>query len=164
MTQCPCGSAREYDACCGPFIEGRDFPPTAETLMRARYSAHTKGIYDYLQASTHPAARDEVDWSELEKWSSSVNWEGLDIVSTDEGGENDVKGVVSFVARFNYEGMEQEHREHSFFQRDEAGHWVYVDGEMDKPEPFRRETPKTGRNEPCPCGSGKKYKKCCGAN
>jgi hypothetical protein len=30
------------------------------------------------------------------------------------------------------------------------------------PEPVRRETPKTGRNAPCPCGSGKKYKKCCG--
>ena len=27
---------------------------------------------------------------------------------------------------------------------------------------FRRETPKVGRNEPCPCGSGKKYKNCCG--
>ncbi|MHC4954620.1 MAG: preprotein translocase subunit SecA [Planctomycetota bacterium] len=29
-------------------------------------------------------------------------------------------------------------------------------------EPIRRETPKVGRNDPCPCGSGKKYKKCCG--
>ena len=29
-------------------------------------------------------------------------------------------------------------------------------------EPYRREEPKIGRNDPCPCGSGKKYKKCCG--
>lgn len=28
---------------------------------------------------------------------------------------------------------------------------------------FQREQPKTGRNDPCPCGSGKKFKKCCGA-
>jgi preprotein translocase subunit SecA len=28
--------------------------------------------------------------------------------------------------------------------------------------PFKREEPKVGRNDPCPCGSGKKYKKCCG--
>jgi uncharacterized protein YchJ len=28
----------------------------------------------------------------------------------------------------------------------------------------KREEPKVGRNDPCPCGSGKKYKKCCGAN
>lgn len=32
------------------------------------------------------------------------------------------------------------------------------------PEPFRREAPKVGRNDPCPCGSGIKYKKCHGAN
>ena len=31
-----------------------------------------------------------------------------------------------------------------------------------KVETFRREEPKVGRNDPCPCGSGKKYKKCCG--
>ncbi len=39
-----------------------------------------------------------------------------------------------------------------------------VDGyeELDVPETFRRETPKVGRNDPCPCGSGKKFKKCCG--
>jgi tetratricopeptide (TPR) repeat protein len=29
--------------------------------------------------------------------------------------------------------------------------------------PLRRDQPKVGRNDPCPCGSGKKYKKCCGA-
>ena len=30
-----------------------------------------------------------------------------------------------------------------------------------KPDTFRRDTPKIGRNEPCPCGSGRKFKKCC---
>ncbi len=35
-------------------------------------------------------------------------------------------------------------------------------GEAERPQPFRREGPKVGRNEPCPCGSGKKYKQCCG--
>ncbi len=33
---------------------------------------------------------------------------------------------------------------------------------QEAPEPIRRDTPKVGRNDPCPCGSGKKYKKCCG--
>jgi uncharacterized protein len=31
-------------------------------------------------------------------------------------------------------------------------------------QPYRRQTAKVGRNDPCPCGSGKKYKKCCGAD
>jgi len=29
-------------------------------------------------------------------------------------------------------------------------------------DPIRNNTPKVGRNDPCPCNSGKKYKKCCG--
>jgi len=36
--------------------------------------------------------------------------------------------------------------------------------EAPKPEPVKRDEPKVGRNDPCPCGSGKKYKKCCGAS
>ncbi len=36
------------------------------------------------------------------------------------------------------------------------------DEEAPKPKPVRRKNKKIGRNEPCPCGSGKKYKKCCG--
>ena len=162
MTMCPCGSRHEFDACCGPYIAGEAFPPTAEALMRSRYSAHCNGMFDYLHSSTHPKARNEVDWDELKKWSESVTWEGLEIVDTDQGGEGDQQGVVTFAASFSCEGTSQEHREHSFFQRDENGHWLYVDGEMEKPEPVRRESPKIGRNEPCPCGSGKKYKKCCG--
>ena len=42
------------------------------------------------------------------------------------------------------------------------GRWVYTGFEQPKGQPVRRETPKIGRNDPCPCGSGKKYKKCCG--
>jgi uncharacterized protein YecA (UPF0149 family) len=37
-----------------------------------------------------------------------------------------------------------------------------ADGQPQKVETFRREMPKVGRNDACPCGSGKKYKKCCG--
>ncbi|MDZ7637918.1 MAG: SEC-C metal-binding domain-containing protein [Bryobacterales bacterium] len=36
-------------------------------------------------------------------------------------------------------------------------------GEGDAPKSVKRAEPKVGRNDPCPCGSGKKYKKCCGA-
>ncbi|MDR2247188.1 MAG: DnaJ domain-containing protein [Treponema sp.] len=39
----------------------------------------------------------------------------------------------------------------------------WIDDDDEKPEPVRRADPKIGRNDPCPCGSGKKYKRCCGA-
>ena len=37
-----------------------------------------------------------------------------------------------------------------------------IPAESEKQVPIRKDGPKVGRNDPCPCGSGKKYKKCCG--
>ena len=52
------------------------------------------------------------------------------------------------------------------FRKDRAMDRAHADSDYDTnpgtPSQFKRTTPKTGRNEPCPCGSGKKYKKCCG--
>ena len=56
---------------------------------------------------------------------------------------------------------QSQHHERAEFSRID-GRWFYIDGEMIKAKPVVREAPKVGRNEPCPCGSGKKYKKCCG--
>ena len=155
MSLCPCGSGRPYEECCEPFIEGRQPAPTAEALMRSRYTAHT------LNETVHPTIRDEADHEEMKKWSEAVEWDGLEILSTKEGSEADMTGEVSFEARYSVNGMPQTLREDAFFRRDD-GRWYYVDGNVYGQEPYRRETPKIGRNEPCPCGSGKKYKKCCG--
>ena len=49
------------------------------------------------------------------------------------------------------------------FKHKEQEELQYAGGEeQPKKQPIRRKTPKIGRNDPCPCGSGKKYKKCCG--
>lgn len=42
--------------------------------------------------------------------------------------------------------------------------WIWDDEFFAEQQPFVRQNPKIGRNDPCPCGSGKKYKKCCGKN
>ena len=86
MSLCPCGSGRNLDECCGPIMAGALKAPTAEALMRARYSAHVTGDYDFLDASVHPDIRDEADHEEMKKWSQSVTWDGLEIVSTVDGG------------------------------------------------------------------------------
>jgi len=41
---------------------------------------------------------------------------------------------------------------------------VFESDKEEKKKPVKRNMPKVGRNDLCPCGSGKKYKKCCGAN
>ena len=161
MNQCPCGSGNELESCCGPYIEGQKPAPTAEALMRSRYTGHVLGKYEYLNETVHPDMRDESDHEDMRKWSEAVEWLGLDVLATADGGEADDKGTVSFIARYAVQGMPQQLHEDAFFSR-ENGTWYYVDGNVHTAEPFRREAPKVGRNDACPCGSGKKYKKCCG--
>ncbi len=161
MSLCPCGSGSLLTECCGPYLDAVASAPTAEALMRSRYTAHVLGRYDYLDETVHPDIRDEADHNEMRKWSEAVEWLGLDILSTKDGKEDQQTGEVSFTARYSVNGMPQELREDAFFRR-ENGRWFYADGVVHGSEPFRRDCPKIGRNDPCPCGSGKKYKKCCG--
>lgn len=158
MSQCPCGSGRAYADCCEPYVTGAAPAPTAEALMRSRYSAYAVGNLDHLERTQLAG-----DWdrASAETWSRNSQWLGLDVLATEAGGPDDQEGSVEFVARFAMQGVPQEHREAARFGRVD-GKWMYVEGEVSGGQPVRREAPKIGRNEPCPCGSGKKFKKCCG--
>ncbi len=160
MALCPCGSGLDFEECCHPIIAGEVKASTAEKLMRARYSAHATRNYDFVASSCHPEFREEASPEENEKWSSLMEWEKLDINEVVAGSENDETGEVDFTAHYTVRGFPQEMREHAYFRR-ENDTWYYVDGDVYGREPVRRTEPKIGRNDPCPCGSGKKYKKCC---
>ncbi|MTJ81907.1 MAG: YchJ family protein [Telmatospirillum sp.] len=159
MTDCPCGSALPLDGCCGPILAGAP-AATAEALMRSRYSAYVLCNVDHLERSLAPEARTDHDRKAAEQWSRSVEWQGLSIVGTEGGAAGDQTGMVEFIAKFRQNGADHSHHETANFRRLDDG-WVYVDGKMHN-QPVVRSTPKVGRNEPCPCGSGKKYKHCCG--
>jgi SEC-C motif-containing protein len=131
--------------------------------MRSRYTAYTMGEVDYIVETHVPDGRDSVDRDGAAKWAEESTWDGLEIVTTEAGGPDDDEGMVEFIARYSMEGAGFVHHERSTFKKID-GRWYYEDGEMVKKQPKRRETPKVGRNEPCPCGSGKKYKKCHGKN
>jgi SEC-C motif-containing protein len=77
-------------------------------------------------------------------------------------GSHPDEALVEFIASFREEGQLHRHHEVARFLRDQD-RWYYMDGAAPKPQTLRHEQPKVGRNDPCPCGSGKKYKKCCGA-
>jgi SEC-C motif-containing protein len=157
---CPCGSGKEHVECCRPYISGDKPAPTAEALMRSRYSAYVLKELDYLKQSLAPEALKDHDDASVREWADSAQWLGLEIHETWGGGEEDDAGIVEFSARYAIDGEELTHRERSQFKRI-GDHWRYLDGSMVSGPPIRKE-PKIGRNEPCPCGSGKKYKKCCG--
>jgi SEC-C motif-containing protein len=129
--------------------------------MRARYSAYAVKKIKFLKTSAGPEVQAEFDEEACTKWAEASSWNGLEIVGTDRGGENDDEGYVEFIAHYAANGNAVEHHEHSYFKK-LNGEWKFIDGEIESGVPYVREEPKIGRNDPCPCGSGKKYKKCCG--
>ncbi len=129
--------------------------------MRARYAAYAVKAFDFLKSSGGPKVQEEFDEAATKSWAEKAVWEGLEILSTEGGGEKDSEGVVEFIAHYSSEEQKVEHHERAIFQR-LGGEWKFIDGVMQGVQPYRREQPKIGRNDPCPCGSGKKYKKCCG--
>ena len=164
---CPCGSGLAYDQCCRPYIEGEKWPETAEALVRSRYTAYGSGHFDYLVETTHPDYREGITAEQLAQSAEGVHWHRLDIVGTADNvpaGENGERyDVVDFYAFYELDGVLRQIGEKSFFSRKD-GRLYYVDGAPLRGETYHRPEPKVGRNDPCPCGSGKKYKKCCGAS
>ncbi|MDD2499742.1 MAG: YchJ family protein [Geobacter sp.] len=159
MTSCPCGSTKTYSDCCEPIIKGTQPAETAEQLMRARYSAYTKTEMDFIFSSTHPDGREGYDHDGTRTWAENSEWLGLEIIGSKKGNKDDATGEVEFIARFKENGALREHHENALFKKVE-GIWHFSDGVMVKPKPIT--VTKVGRNDPCPCGSGQKYKKCCG--
>lgn len=123
MTRCPCLSGLGYDECCGPFHASTKNAPTAERLMRSRYSAYALGNPTYLMATWHPSTRPQdlvLD--------STVAWYRLDILGRTRGGMLDTSGIVEFRASYRIDGRSDSQHETSSFVR-ENGLWYYVDGE-----------------------------------
>ncbi len=161
MPACPCGSAKAYEKCCGPLISAAKNAETAEALMRSRYTAYTRTETEYLLNTIHPSQKEAYDAESIQKWSEESDWQGLEIIATEKGGPEEDTGRVEFVARYLENGQSCEHHEIADFQKQD-GRWYFYSGRAPRPTTFIRKEPKIGRNDPCPCNSGKKYKKCCG--
>ena len=106
MKNCPCGSGNSYADCCEPLIKGARKAATAEELMRSRYSAYVNTEVDYLIDTVHPKNRKEHDAEGIRDWSGKSEWNGLEILNTSEGGPEDSKGEVEFVARYTEKGQQ----------------------------------------------------------
>jgi SEC-C motif-containing protein len=127
--------------------------------MRARYSAYVFAEMDFIFASTHPEYCEGYDHAGTKEWAETAEWQGLEILGASKGGADDSVGEVEFIARFSEKGTNREHHEAGQFKRKD-GNWYFTEGKMVRPKPVV--SVKIGRNDPCSCGSGIKYKKCCG--
>ena len=122
---CPCGAGSTYAQCCEPFHDGAP-APTAEALMRSRYTAFVVGDEDYLFRTWHPSTRPEGPYCH-----SGTQWTGLTIHETVGGGEDDETGLVEFTASYRtgdgHGGVVADAlSERSRFTR-RAGRWLYLD-------------------------------------
>ncbi len=124
---CPCGSNSSYKDCCNRYIDGRAQAPTAEALMRSRYTAYTLSDVSYLSAtweSNHcpkPLTPDD-----------SQRWIGLKILNVKSGKETDSTGSVEFVAKYKIASRAFRLHEISLFTKQD-GHWLYLTGKQLSP-------------------------------
>ena len=126
--------------------------------MRSRYTAYVKRAYDHLGNSLSAVQRKDYSADDAKRWAESSEWLGLEIHPVSLGGPTDETGLVEFIARFKTQGQEHAHHEIAAFTR-ENGHWVYARPRQDAEHDRTQETPKPGRNDLRPCGSGKKIQR-----
>ncbi|WP_345917418.1 YchJ family protein [Cobetia crustatorum] len=148
---CPCqpaiSSAWRYDDCCQPIHADICCADSPERLMRARFSAFCLGLTDFLIDSwdtTSCPSRASLE-------ALGPRWLALEVIESEQCGND---GMVRFQATFFEQGNFQQLQELSRFRHD-GHHWRYIDGDA------TWLTLNVGRNDACPCQSGKKMKRCC---
>ena len=154
---CPCGQAKSLATCCLPYIRGEKQAETPVVLMRSRYTAYTLKAIDYIAATMSGRAHKRFQYNEVLAWAEAVTFIQLTIHASKA--VSDTAGEVTFTATYLLQGKSYDMTEHSLFSFDKAQQkWFYVDS-LQAGSKTRMQ--KIGRNDLCPCGSGKKYKKCC---
>jgi len=165
MKNCPCGSDKKLADCCARIHADESLAVNAEQLMRARYTAFVINNIDFVVNSYHTSCNAHLERDEIAS-AAEIDWLELQIINSSK--TIDDTAFVEFKAWYMEDGQLQLLHERSRFLKEAVGeqkYWRYIDGTF--AEQTQRSTEpvaatKTGRNDPCPCNSGKKYKKCCG--
>lgn len=150
---CYCGSQKSYAECCSRFLSGNLKPETPEQLMRSRYSAFCIKNIEYLICTHHPSKQQPNERETLTQTVHKTHWLGLKVLKTEKGRIDQGVGYVEFLAFYKNIEIGQLHEHSRFIYENQQ--WYYLDGKVLGPVKF-------GRNEPCWCGSGKKFKNCHG--
>jgi SEC-C motif-containing protein len=123
---CPCGSGKTLQLCCGQWLSGKQSAPTAEALMRSRYTAYVLKNVDYLVKTTLPASREPDLAESIRDWSGQVTWQKLHVLQVEAGGRSDTEGTVEFIAEFIGPNGTDRHHERSQFKK-VRGVWFYAE-------------------------------------
>ena len=152
QTLCYCGSPQPFDDCCSPYIKGLNLAPSAESLMRSRYSAYATGEMAYILATYASAPRSALSLHDLQ--GDDSHWCKLNLLKATEQGDSAQVEFCAYSRRGkNYFLL---HELSDFCKED--GQWRYVKGHIYADSGSYAQK----RNDPCLCNSGLKFKKCCG--
>ncbi len=124
--------------------------------MRSRFTAHVVGDEAHLHRTYQGTASQPYVAVPVE---ATIPWTRL-VVHAHETTSNPDQSFVEFSAFYLENNAELVLQEKAEFRRT-AGEWIYTRTVRQGPAPVKITQPKPGRNDPCPCGSGKKYKQCC---
>jgi SEC-C motif-containing protein len=154
IKNCFCGNKFIFEHCCQPLIEGKVVAKDAEVLMRSRFTAYVIKNYQYILQTYSAALRAKITVSELARSAKDTQWLSLQVLA---------HFVEKNTAQVEFKAFYQVHNSYYVMHElsdfvFEAGKWLYTDGAMQKGS--GEFTPE--RNSHCLCGSGKKFKKCCG--
>jgi SEC-C motif-containing protein len=153
---CPCGSGKTFAECCEPIIKRQRVAETAEQVMRSRFTAHVIGAEEHLHRTYVPTVKTpyvaEAETGEPMQWTRLV-------IHSHEPEVRPGMSYVDFTAYYREGDAEKAMHEKSEFLHQE-GEWLFNRPIRQGPAPVKTAV-KVGRNDPCPCGSGKKYKNCC---
>lgn len=120
---CPCGSHISLQECCLPYIQGDIIVPTAEKLMRARFTAFYLNDSEYLYKTTHVSQKKYTNKSDILAWAQLNTWQKLEII-------NHTENTVEFKAYYlDQNNIPQIHHEKSTFILFQ-NNWYYVDGKF----------------------------------
>jgi SEC-C motif-containing protein len=123
---CPCGSGKIFQGCCGQWLSEKQSVPTAEALMRSRYTAYVLKNVDYLVKTTLPASREPDLAESIRDWIGQVTWQKLHVLQVEAGGRSDTEGTVEFIAEFIGPHGADRHHERSLFKK-VRGCWFYAE-------------------------------------
>lgn len=130
VEQCPCGSQKILKDCCLPLIEGKTNADSPEQLMRSRYTAFCLNNMAYVQATTDPQVRVEIDFRANAAWADESEFKNLEVLrSSQEGNKGLVEFKASFIKRADPSAALLIHHELSKFRK-QAGVWYFRDGKV----------------------------------
>ena len=148
---CLCGSLQSYQDCCEKLHLGTIQATSPEQLMRSRFVAYALKNAKYVYQTYAQEKQVENPVKEIADFANSCRFISLNVISTEH---NEETGYVEFCASYFYQNLYcQLHEKSQFIKEDQL--WRYLDGEI-----FPVADVKVNRNDECPCGSNKKYKKC----